>query len=170
MTNTITYSKLNNQFKKIISKPLWATVAGAGTGSILGLRFGKKIKKARPSNNPHLSRSVRYYDGEFSMLIWCAWRVEKDSNIICGSMDSNESGGLMVEGIKVLHNKRVRAIHIGKIPDLCIYFVGGLKLRLFCDTGTRGKKSNDDWYFIIMRLEKTVYSASQNGKFYQETL
>jgi len=170
MVNVMTHSKFNIQLKKLIGKPLWATVAGVGTGSILGLKFGKKIKKARPSNNPHLSRSARYYDGEFGMMVYCAWRVEKDSNIVCGSMDSNESGGLMVEGIKVLHNKRVRAIHIGKIPDLCIDFDGGLKLRLFCDTGTRGKKSDDVWYFIIMRLEKTVYSASQNGKFYQETL
>jgi hypothetical protein len=75
----------------------------------------------------------------------------------------------MVEGLKVLHNKRVRSVHVGKIPDLCIDFDGGLKLRLFCDTGTRGKKLYDVWYFLIMRLEKTVYSARQNGKFYQET-
>jgi hypothetical protein len=170
MKNTITYLQLNNQLKKMIGKPLWATLVGGCTGSILGLRFGKKLKKARPTPNPHLSRIVRYYNGEFSMMIFCAWRVERDSKIICGTGDCNERGELTVEGIRILHGKRVRSVHVGKIPDLCIDFDAGYKLRLFCDTKTSNKKSYHKWYFVIMKLEKIVYSANENGKVYQEAL
>jgi hypothetical protein len=44
---------------EIVGRPCWGFVAGKGTGSNFTMDFGRKLKRARPLTNPHLSGSSR---------------------------------------------------------------------------------------------------------------
>ena len=170
MKQIITYSQLNEQFDKLVGKPLWAIVAGEGTGSILNLYLGEKLKRTNPLRNPHLSEDVRKNDSEFGIMIYCSWRVENCSEVICGSGESDEDVGFMLEGLEILQNKTVQSVHLDKILDLCICFEDNLKLKLFRDVGSKDKDVEDDLYFIIITKKEVAYSVSENGKIYEDII
>ena len=127
-------SRLANLIAELPGKECWAVAAGAGTGSVVDLHFGRKLRRGRPLSNPHVSSLLRECVGEMGLLIECAWRLDQRDQIICGSGDSNRVEGRMLTGLDRLSFKMVDAIELGRPGlDLCIHFGQNLHLRIFCD-------------------------------------
>jgi len=94
----------------LVGEECWGVVCGEGSGSILGLYIGVRTLKPKPEKNPHLSELVRLYDGAYSMLIWCPWRIDAESEVIAGSYMSNANDGPMVKGSQTICGQRITAV------------------------------------------------------------
>lgn len=94
----------------LIGEECWGAVCGEGTGAVLWLDIGVRTLKRRPTNNPHLTELVRLYDGTYSFLIWCSWRIDSISKVVAGSHMSNVNGGPMVEGSQSICGQRIMAV------------------------------------------------------------
>ncbi len=78
--------------------------------------------------------------------------MDSDKEVICGSTDSNENDGPMVNGLKNLVDRKVESVDIS-IPffDLSLKFDGPLWLKIFCD------QTNTDEYenYLFFTPDKT---------------
>ncbi len=124
------------EVRKLVGTPCWGIVAGAGTGSVVSLDFGKKIAREQPLRNTRVSEAVRHNKGEFHLFVEdCAWRVETDTAVLCGSASDNSNDGEMVTGLRRLEGQIVREVVVSEPAlDLTVVFGDGLKLLLFCET------------------------------------
>lgn len=138
------YSNLDS----LIGKECWGIVAGEGTGSILSLKFGEKISREKPIDNPHLSEDCRAFDAEFSFLIYSPWRLSNSSEILSSSYYDNANDGSMINGLNEILNKSVKNISC-KSPcnDLRIQFESNTVLDIFaCDIDIDEDSSFYDFY------------------------
>jgi hypothetical protein len=62
-------------FVKVRGSKCWSIIGGAGTGSVISLRFGDKVRMKQALRNPHLSMEERIFDGERSLIVYCDWRL-----------------------------------------------------------------------------------------------
>lgn len=113
----------------------WSLVAGPGTGSMISMSLGRKIKRDRPIRNSYLSRIQQEYDGEYGVFIQqAAWKLKYQGNVLCTSNDSNEFGGPMLRGLKRLIGKRVHSVYFMKSTGgFKIIFEKQLSLVVRCD-------------------------------------
>lgn len=106
----------------LIGKSCWSTIAGVGTGSMVTLAFGEKVRRRKSVRNPMLTQEEREFEGEFVIFIKDSeWRLSNGDMAICTSDDSNEANGLMLSGLQGLVGRTVVAMRT--INDR-----GGLKL------------------------------------------
>lgn len=164
MKGEMTLQELEFQVSKIIGEPLWAATAGKGTGSNVLLKFGKKIEKKSPSQNPNISEDAGKYNGEFDFMIYCPWRIENNLRIISGSSDSNEPDAAMLKGLDTLINKKVKSIKVDPFMDLFITFEDDSVFRTICDISL----GEYDRYFMIVTNEQIAYCVNENGEIYHE--
>jgi hypothetical protein len=127
--------ELVRDLSALVGEECWGVVCGEGSGSVLGLRIGVRTLKRKPTNNHHLSELVRLYDGAYSMLIWCPWRIDAESEVISGSHMSNANDGPMVNGSQTICGQRITAVNCS-IPalDLRIDFENNHSLVIHCST------------------------------------
>ena len=129
------YVELKQAFEHLIGQECWSVAVGKGTGSMVTLDFGRKVLRKRRLHNSHLSAEQQVYRGEFWLYLEnCAWRVDSESEVICGSTDDNEESGFMVDGMKKMVGQCVKAYELS-FPglDLVLHFSNSLSLHLFCD-------------------------------------
>jgi len=102
---------------------------------MVSMSFGEKILREAPIPNPHLSGDARQFEAEYSLFLeHCAWRIENQTQIICGSTDDNSNDGPMVMGLRILIGRQVEAIELSPVScDLLMSFSSGVILRVFCD-------------------------------------
>jgi hypothetical protein len=112
----------------------WAVIAGRGTGSAIDLHFGAKVTRKTALSNPTLSEEERRFEGEISVYVTSAWRLDSDVNVICGWLDADENVDEMVRGLKSMVGHKVGAVEV-RTPawDLRISFDNGLSLVIFAD-------------------------------------
>lgn len=112
----------------------WSLVAGPGSGSMISMSLGRRIKRDRPIRNPYLSRIQQEYEGEFKVFIQqAAWKLKYQGNVLCTSNDSNEFGGPMLRGLKRLIGKRVHSVYfMRRTGDFKIIFEKQLSLVVRC--------------------------------------
>jgi len=130
-------SDLKTAIKHLIGKKCWAVSGGKGTGSMFKVALGKKVKrefplKKFPLKNKHLSKHLRYFDGEFRLFVQCcAWRLQKKNKVICSSTETQETIGFE---IKKLVGHRISQINLlNSALDLSVEFDKMYTLTLFCD-------------------------------------
>jgi hypothetical protein len=103
-------------------------------GSALDLHFGAKVPRRQPLELPGLTAVQRHHEGERSLYLTCAWRLETRDAVLCGCWDDSGTGGQMRHGLDQLIGQRVRrAIAQPPAWDLVLEFENGLLLRVFCD-------------------------------------
>ncbi len=130
----------------LIGEECWGVVCGDGSGSVLGLDIGVRTLKRKPTNNPHLSELVRLYDGAFSLLVWCPWRIDSDSKVVAGSHMANANDGPMVNGSQAICGQRIVAVTCSSPAfDLRLDFENRHSLVIHC--GAIGKDYEDCYSF-----------------------
>lgn len=134
-SGTSSWSRLREAVQSLVGMPCWAVVGGPGTGTVISLDFGAKIRRSRKLKNPFLGRLVRTYSSEISVFVAEAtWRVEMPDRVLCTSTSSNHSGGKRNRSLKKLVGQRVEKATIHQPSgDLFVEFDNGCVLRVFCD-------------------------------------
>lgn len=93
---------------ELVGKECWSVIAGPGTGSMVTLAFGEKIRRTRPIKNPSLSEEQRQFEGEFVVFIkdayWCLYQCGQQ---LCTSNESNEIDGPLLSGLRQLVGKPI---------------------------------------------------------------
>jgi len=127
--------ELELELQKLVDKECWMMSAGEGTGSRVGLDFGRKIPRKRPLPGIHLSEEKRNFIGEYWLFISdCAWRIDSETGPVCSWCDGNANDGPMVQTLRRLIGSRITSVSISPCAlDLSIIFNNLLQLKLFCD-------------------------------------
>lgn len=153
MTDT---EKFRSALTEVIGAPLWGSVAGSGTGSMVNLRLGEKIPLKVPVKNPHLPPACRNNDSEWSLFIeHAAWRVESKTTVLCSSRSSNLAGEEMLTGLSTLVDSVVTDVQL-RLPggDMEWTFSNDHKLHIFCDCVN--EEEGDNYSFFTRTQVFTV--------------
>lgn len=141
----------------------WAVIGGAGSGSVVSLRFGKQVRFKRPLRNASLSLEERIFDGERSLIVYCAWRITFEGRIVCSAQSINDNGELNLEGASAVKNDTVQRVTLsGKQNDLEIGFKRGATLSLFCDVVNNGEAN-----YVLFNPTSSIWMNS-SGEFVVE--
>ncbi len=138
-------------------------IAGINTGSVVSFDFGKITKMPF-----EFQKNKAHFRGEICMMVCCPWRIESDTNIVCGSGDSNEKKGPMIKGLDDLKGKYVQEIMFNTFLDISIVFEGGYVLKVFCDN-----ISDDDYescYFFLFEEDLLCVSVRGNGNIWSDEI
>lgn len=125
-----------NAIGKLNGKICWSIIGGSERSDI-SIKFGKKIPRKKPIPNIHLTDDEKLYEGEYSFLIECTWRLESNDKVLHSWMDASPQNKLLQKRLKRLINSKVKKVEVS-LPfyDLSIYFSNSLCLKIFCDQTT----------------------------------
>ncbi len=152
---------------KFAGATCWSVLLGKNTGSAVDMKFGDKLPRIRPLNNPHLSSDERKYDGEMSLyIIGCVWRIDSDEEVISVSHEKIETGSPSYEVFKSFIGHTLDNISLA-VPglDASFRFSNGLTLKLFCDR-TGPKEPGNDNYCIF--VQKDIYCVDAGSRLSHE--
>jgi hypothetical protein len=153
--------KLETSINQLIDKECWGIVAGEGTGSFVNLEIGEKIRRNKEIENPALETDVRQFEGQYSLSLECAWRLDSTEAVICGASDDNSKDGKMLDGLRLLIGRRISRINLSKPGlDLDIEFSKDLTLKVFCDQ-TNENDQNDNYMLFTPDQIITVSYGSR---------
>ena len=97
----------------------WRSEAGAGTGSIFTLQFGP------PSEDDD-------QEGEFSLMVYCAWRIVQAGRIICSWHEDSKT--VLAPALRELwHSGEVIKASLSAFGDLTIQFTNSRSLQIWND-------------------------------------
>jgi hypothetical protein len=130
-------------FAEIRGRQCWSVIGGGSGGSVISLRFGERVPLKKPLTNAALSMEERLFDGERSLIIYCAWRLEAGREILCSSQSVSDEGSLDVSALGRIRNEVVaEAGFTSPFHDLRIAFGGDVVLSAFCDLAPLSDESN----------------------------
>lgn len=115
---------LSNLTGKVVTK----CIAGGSNGSIIVLDIGSD---------------------EFTLFIYCSWRISKESKILATWNDNNDpdSGNLTLEA-KKLEGELIKEIKQTNFYDLEILFMSHKVLQIFADVFNKGyedENASENW-------------------------
>lgn len=121
-------------FAGVRGNECWSIIGGAGTGSVVSLAFGAKVRLKRPRRNPTLSMEERLFEGERSLIVYCDWRLQAENRILSSSQSTTVDGELDLGAFLDIKNKIVANIGFSsRLHDLKIEFENGIVFSIFCD-------------------------------------
>ncbi len=122
----------------------WSLI-GPSMGSIVSFGFGNKILRDKPLKNELLNDENRRYKSEFDLLIYCAWNIESNFEVIVSSEDNYDD---IKEKVSIIQNQNLVDFCIEEPAfDLKIFFENNLILNLFCtNTNPDEIATNYDFY------------------------
>lgn len=147
-TEQLAAADLTDRLNDLKGLPCWGFSAGPNTGSDVDFHFGEKLLRDQ-AQGERLAGRPATYDGERNLWIFCAWRLDSDMAVVCGSDDDNSVDGPMIRGLRNIENAEVVAVEVRPPAfDLDIRFSNGLILHVFCDgTGSWDDSSNYGIYW-----------------------
>ncbi|TGD80446.1 hypothetical protein [Hymenobacter wooponensis] len=113
-----TFSEVEQIVKLLEHQQAWRSRAGSGTGSIFTLQFGPALF------NDHTQ-------GEFSLMVYCAWRIVEGSTTICTWREDAES--ILAPMLKDLEGAHVSKANLSEWGDLTIDFNIGHSLQIWSE-------------------------------------
>ena len=117
-------------FRNLVGEKCWHVSAGGVTAPSFLLAFGERILRARVLKNKAQPVIYRKFRGSLELLVWCTWRLQTEKSVI-GSSDQGELG--IVELRKLLGAEVADVKCQPPAWDLCVEFVDGRTLMVFCD-------------------------------------
>lgn len=140
-------ARISARLEQAFGKVCWSAIASERTDYVIVLDLGEKVRRSMRLANPRLSFLQRTYEGEYSFLVECAWRLDGPKGVITACYDSNEPGGLMHRGLREIEGRSLEGASIqGAAFDLTLAFSGGFSLRcLSTEIDPRSKRNN--WSF-----------------------
>ena len=131
--------------KKLVGKKCTTVTGGLGSGSVVGLGFGEKLRRTKPLKNAKLSEIERNYASELELTIYCAWRLRSSTEVLCGWRDAGDDRTWTLLRNVVGRPVESATVQSGAL-DLAVLFVGGFALDIFCDI-TANDESEDNYTF-----------------------
>jgi hypothetical protein len=64
---------------------------------------------------PRITDEQARYEGELDLFVQCAWRLEREDTVLCGSTDDNRIDGPMVRGLAALVGRVVVEVDVGLV-------------------------------------------------------
>ena len=134
MNSNITTSLNNSNVIEVI--------AGESNGSIIVLKTAKEHR-------------------EFSLFVYCTWRLENESEIITGSNEPSD-GNLLK--IKTLIGEKILDVKQNRFNDLSIQFESKKVLSIFCSiTGNvNWQDYTENWTFCDIEQNKCFHADNKN--------
>lgn len=140
---------------RLVGQECKTVTGGAGSGSVIGLGFGDRLRRLKPLRNPMLSEADRKYASEFELTVYCAWRLRSQSDVLCGWRDAGDDRAWVL--LRSLIGRKVESATVqAKSQDLCVSFQGSLFLDVFCDI--TGENEFEDNYTFADK--ETIGSVS----------
>jgi hypothetical protein len=165
MKRIITTSEFSDKLHHLIGKSIWATLAGGCAGTVVSIYFGAKLLRNRMCDNPMLSEEERRYEGEYTLMLYCPWRiVHGKDQIICGSGDADAEGMLITDNLDFVHDSPVEDVEVNSYLDLTISFRNGAQIHAFCEQSNVNAEymsDSDDSYLFFVRNDE-IYAVT-NG-------
>ena len=123
----------------LIGKRCWYVVANSFPPAF-ELALGKKVKRAESLKIQHHSRGFRIYEGEANLMVWSAWRLQRQRRVISTSEDIESRATRSIESIV---GATILAVTVSPpANDMVISFDTGVVLHLFCErVGGRMKQN-----------------------------
>jgi hypothetical protein len=129
--NTAVPSELSKAILSLPGLACWYVSCGGAAGSTFELSFGQEVRRRFPLKNSAHSAEFRQFEGEVSLLVWCAWRLDSPDTCLTSWDDTNDS---VERELTKLVGARVRSIDlVGPCWDINLMFSNSLCLRVFCD-------------------------------------
>lgn len=144
---------------EVRGRECWSVIGGASTGSAISMRFGNRVPLRRPLQNPTLSLEERIFDGERSLIVYCDWRLDHGSSVVCTSQTVDDLGTLDLSAFNQIKGQIVQDIEFtSRMHDLRIRFANGYHLSVFCDLA-----ADHDGPNYIMFNPKTCIAVTAQG-------
>lgn len=124
----VTFDEVEQVINLLQDQSAWQSRAGSGTGSIFTLQFGPAL-------------SVDKNQGEFSLMVYCAWRIVEGNNILCTWHGDSDS--VLAPALKNLEGLQVIKATLSEWGDLTIDFNGELSLQIWNDAPFA---DSDSWF------------------------
>ena len=124
---SVEFSEVEQIIQLMQGQPAWRSRAGSGTGSIFTLQFGSVV-------------ATDETQGEFSLMVYCAWRIIEGDAIICTW--HNDADSVLAPALKALEGAQVTKATLSEWGDLAIYFNTGCALQIWND---RPFEDSDSW-------------------------
>lgn len=153
--------QLADAMSRLEKKPCIFYYVGPETGSFADLHFGQKVPRKTPLPHPDMSDEMRRFEGQLSLFLGCAWRLETPDEILAGCWDDPGPDGQMRFGLDQLIGQMVRRVRV--VPpsyDLAIEFENGRLLRVFCDQ-TNDEEGTDNYAFFTPEATFVVGTLSE---------
>ena len=128
---------------KLINSQVIEVISGGSNGSIIVLKL----------------RNIQTH--EFSLFIYCTWRLETETEVLSGNNES-PNGNLLYE-TQLLLNDKIVFIEKNIFNDIFIQFESKKKLNIFCDITPKcdSKYYTKNWTICDI-AENKCYSAELN--------
>jgi len=137
----------------------WYVSCGGAAGSAFQLSFGEKVRRRMPITNSAHSDAFRQFEGEVSLLVWCAWRLDGPDSPLTSWDDRHES---IEAEVSKLVGTRIESLEV--VPpawDMNIMFSNSLCLRVFCDHVPGEPSFDGNW---DLRAQETIIAIGPGTK------
>jgi hypothetical protein len=131
--------------RHVIGRSCWSAMSSQRTDWVIVLDLGQKHRRTMRLANPRLSFLQRTFEGEYSFLIECAWRLDGPDGVVASCFDENHPGGPMQKGLSALEGRAVEDVSVVNTAlDLTITFAHGFVLRCL-STEVDPKRKRNNW-------------------------
>ena len=134
--------RVNECLRALVEEPCWSAIAGSTTDYAFVLHFGEKQRRSLRLANPHLSFLQRTYEGTYSLLIQCVWRVDAPGGVVASCWDERDQRMAALDRFVDRTVSSVQAITPGY--DLTLVFDDGTALRTLSVENDL-QRGRDDW-------------------------
>lgn len=147
-----TPSDVRELLDKLLGQTVWFVNAGGGAGSSFSLSLGRRILREAPLRNPSVTDEFRKNGGEFTLYIWCTWRLELADALASSDQGCNDAQ----RQLQILIGKSVERVEVtGRCFDLQLV-IGGVRLSVFCDHVPPEPSFGSNWELVVDNLATLV--------------
>lgn len=131
----------------VVGRECWSVMASERTDYVIVLDLGEQRRRSLRLANPRLSFLQRTYEGEYSLLVECSWRLDGPRGVVVSCYDSAALEGSMRGGLSELEGRRVTGIDVANAAyDLTVELEDGYVLRCL-STEVDPKHRRGNWSF-----------------------
>lgn len=125
----------------------WYVSVGAPTLPTFHLVMGDQIPRERPLRRTDAPEAFRKYTGSVELLVWSAWRLQCEEEVIGGS---RQAGDAIVSAVSRLRGETLQDVAcVAPAWDINVVFTGGFRLSVFCDAVAPAEAFEQNWDFRV---------------------
>jgi hypothetical protein len=142
VTNDVRVRALLNT---LLGREVWFVNSGGAAGSSFSLSLGERVPRDTPLQNRSVSADFQKNAGQFSLYVWCTWRLQLGDSIASSDQDEKEAKPLL----ETLVGKKVASVEVaGRCFDLRL-LIGDAQLDVFCDHVPPQPSYDSNWELVV---------------------